>query len=684
MHSSGEQDFYYRCLRPAARHAVHDQFIRQRFMTNLVLIPCLFILLILRAALYEAPAGPDFTSLFGWFLWLSMVVEVVGVIWHGDPWLGELVVPVVFLAAAITAVSATPVGFVWLFLAVMLSYMRLRDIRVAITLGAIASLSGVVILALASEYSGPNVFRVGVALLVAQFLIFSRRIETVQIGEKASRTTVLLGEIIDGLPQGVLVQDKSGKVTHYNDRALVLLGVESRRVESQPEVLDIRRDPTSLGMWVEHGHFRTVAGGELQVDTRTDASGGAVTTFTDISQMQRARDSAVALAAEKSRLLLEVGREFREPVYGLLTLLKEIAGIASDVRRRVVAARGEVFGQRLLALAGNRLEEVSALTLPDKPLTRPLELDAFLRDLGAEVGSFQDASHVEIVFHIDTRLPEVLHLDGLRLRQVLVSLLSNAIRVAVGGTVVLRVERLKNSEEAGKVTVRWSVQDDGPGIQPSQLLRVFEGDAVVGDRRGVGLSVSQFIARSLGTQITVASVPGYGATFSFNLVAGQEALAGVLGDSLRPELVEGTRVLLVTGAARSTEYALALLVSLGYRVESTSAETVPAKLQAAAEEGCPFGVVLLDTLNFKEGLQPFLVGVRQACAAGVITRTVAMVGHLQELQNALPASAQGMVDALLIKPYTPRMLVAALSGVLLAGNGTASLNGALEAGGGAG
>jgi hypothetical protein len=186
----------------------------------------------------------------------------------------------------------------------------------------------------------------------------------------------------------------------------------------------------------------------------------------------------------------------------------------------------------------------------------------------------------------------------------------------------------------------------------------------------------------MGTQITVASVPGYGATFSFNLVTGQEALPGVLGDSLRPELVEGTRVLLVTGAARATEQALALLVSLGYSAETASAETVPAKLRAAAEEGYPFGVVLLDTLNFKEGLQPFLVGVREACGAGVIIRTVAMVGHLQELQNALPASAQGMVDALLIKPYTPRMLVEALS--LLAGDSTTTLNGALGAGGGAG
>ena len=73
------------------------------------------------------------------------------------------------------------------------------------------------------------------------------------------------------------------------------------------------------------------------------------------------------------------------------------------------------------------------------------------------------------------------------------------------------------------------VEDDGPGIQPSQLPRLFAGGAVVGDRRGVGLSVSQFIAQSMGTQITVASVPGYGATFSFNLVTGQEALAGVLG-----------------------------------------------------------------------------------------------------------------------------------------------------------
>jgi hypothetical protein len=54
-----------------------------------------------------------------------------------------------------------------------------------------------------------------------------------------------------------------------------------------------------------------------------------------------------------------------------------------------------------------------------------------------------------------------------------------------------------------------------------------------------------------------------------------------------------------------------------------------------------------------------------------------MVGHLQELQSALPASAQGMVDALLIKPYTPRMLVEALSS--FAGDSAASLNGDLGA-----
>lgn len=669
-----EQDFYYRCLRPQARHVLHDDFLRQRFMTNLVMIPCLFLLLVLRSAFHETPVGVDIPGVMAWF-WLGlMVVEVVGVSWNGNPRVGETSVPVVFCAVAVAAVSATQVGFVWVFLAVILLYIRLRDIRLAAVIGALASLSCVVIVFLEGEYSFPNVFRIALTLLVLQFLLFSRRSETVRTSEKARRSAFLLTEIVEALPQGIVVQDEFGTVMQYNERALALLGLDSQRVEGQLELLDIRRDAGSLGMWVEHGQFRTIGGVDLQVDARTNASGSVVTTFTDISQLQRARDSAMALAGEKSRVLLEVGREFRAPVYALLSLVKEMASTDSDIRRRAAATRGEVLGQRLLALASDRIDELSAFTLAEESVTLPLELEAFLRDIGTQVASYPDASGVEILFDIDMRLPAVLRLDGLRLRQVVVSLLANAIRVAAGGIVVLRVERLEDPEEAGKVAIRWSVQDNGPGIQPSQLAGLFEGRAQDDDGRGMGLSVSQYVARSLGTQITVASVPGYGATFSFDLVVGQDVLAGAFGESLRCEMLEGTRVLLVAGAAQPTEHTQALLTTLGYSAESASAAAVQAKLQAAAEHGNPFGVVLLNTVDFPEGLEPFLDGVRKAGATGVITRTVAMVGHLQELQRALPASAQGRVEGLLLKPYTPRMLVEALSGVVLAGDSTASLS----------
>jgi len=673
MSGTVEQDFYYRCLHPAARHVVQDDFLRQRFMTNLLMIPSLLLLLIFRFAFHETPSGIDIPWLLGWFWWALMVVEVIGIRWRGDPWVGDTTVPVVFSAVAVIATSATLVGFVWLFLTTILAYVRLKDVRVAAVLSALAALSGIVIVLIQGEYSRPNVYRIALALFVMQVLAFLRRIASVRVAEKARQSTVLLGDIIEGLAQGVVVQDASGVVTHYNRRVVSLLNVVPEHVQREPEILDIQRDASSLGMWVEHGHFRTLAGVDLQVDSQTDSDGGVVTTFTDISNVQRARDSAIALAGEKSRLLLEVGREFRAPVHALVALIKEVAATDSDMRRRAAISRGDVLGQRLLALASDRIDEFSVLKEPAESVTLPLELEAFLRDVGSQLASLPDASRVEILFDVDRRLPAVLRLDGLRLRQVLLALLSNAMRFAVGGTVVLRVERLEDSREAGKVVTRWAVQDDGPGIQPSLLPRLFEGRALGGEAHGLGLPVSQYIARSLGTEIKVASVPGFGATFSFDLVVGLDTSAGVFGDALRREMMEGTRVLLVGTASQASEHTLTLLRFLGYTVESASAEMVPAKLLAAADRGQPYAVTVLDTANFPEVIETFLTTVRSAGATAVITRTVAMVGQLSELQMTLPASARGLVDSLLLKPYTPRMLVEAVSGAVFAGDSNAPL-----------
>jgi CheY-like chemotaxis protein len=319
------------------------------------------------------------------------------------------------------------------------------------------------------------------------------------------------------------------------------------------------------------------------------------------------------------------------------------------------------------------MDELSILMVADEPVALPLELEAFLRDVGSQIASLPETSNVEVLIEVDPRLPAVLRLDGLRLRQVLFTLLSNAIRLAVGGTVVLRVERLEIPDETGKVAMRWSVQDDGPGIQRSQWSGLFEGPTVGDEVRGLGLPVGQYIARSLGTQIKVASVPGFGATFSLDLVVAQDAFAGAVGESLRYEMTEGTRVLLVATASQASTHALDLLQSLGYSAESASAETVPEKLRVAAEHGQPYGVLVFDTAHFNEGIEAFLSDIKNAGAASVITRTVAMIGQLQQLQTALPASAQGLVDSFLLKPYTPRMLVEALSGAVFVGDSNAPL-----------
>jgi signal transduction histidine kinase/CheY-like chemotaxis protein len=674
MPGTVERDFYYRCLRPQARHVLHDQFIRQRFMANLVMAPVVFFLLLARWKFQHVPSeSPDVLGVLTGFWVGLMIVEMIGIARHGDPWVGELVAPTLLAAISVIVLPVSPASFLWTFLAIILLYIRLRDVRVAAFLSVLTSSSAVVVLVFLGTYDRNDIFRIAVGLLALQVLLYGRRVETVRIAAKERRTTVLLNDILEGLAQGVLVQDASGAVSHHNRRAVVLLGVEPDRVQRKPELLDIQRDASSLGMWVEHGHFRTLAGIDLQVDSQVDADGGVVTTFTDISQLQRARDSAMAVAGEKSRLLLEVGREFRAPVHALLALLKEVAGTDSDIRRRAAISRGDALGQRLLALASNRVDEISALKIVEDSVTLPMELEAFLRDVGSQLAALPGASSVDILFDVDPRLPAVLRLDGLRLRQVLLALLSNAMRLAVGGTVVLRIERLEYAGEVGKVATRWSVQDDGPGIQPSQVPGLFEGRAIGGETHGLGLPVSQYIARTLGTEIKLASVPGFGATFSFELVVGLDTSAVMFGEALRRETMDGTRVLLVATASQASEHALASLHSLGYSAESANVPMVLAKLRAAAEKGHPYGVVVLDMVNFPDGIEAFLSEVRNAGAAGVITRTVAMVGELQELQRALPPSAQGLVDSLLLKPYTPRMLFEAVSGSVLAENSNASL-----------
>ena len=116
---------------------------------------------------------------------------------------------------------------------------------------------------------------------------------------------------------------------------------------------------------------------------------------------------------------------------------------------------------------------------------------------------------------------ESVWVDGTALRQILTNLLDNAIKYSnVGGHVTLRIEPLEK-------TVRFCVEDDGPGISPEHLTRIFERFYRVDPSRsrqgggtGLGLSIVKHLVQLHGGEVFVESILGQGSRFYFTLPQG--------------------------------------------------------------------------------------------------------------------------------------------------------------------
>jgi len=119
--------------------------------------------------------------------------------------------------------------------------------------------------------------------------------------------------------------------------------------------------------------------------------------------------------------------------------------------------------------------------------------------------------------------PRRIYTDAVKLRQVLINLLNNALKFTQQGSVTLRVAPEKNGEAGGRVSLHFDIEDTGPGIAPEELAQVFEPFVQTAAGRqahegtGLGLPISQKFVQLLGGDITVKSEMGVGTLFAFTM-----------------------------------------------------------------------------------------------------------------------------------------------------------------------
>jgi PAS domain S-box-containing protein len=249
--------------------------------------------------------------------------------------------------------------------------------------------------------------------------------------------------------------------------------------------------------------------------------------FQDITEQVQAREAATAASKSKSEFLANMSHEIRTPmtaILGYADLLEQDGERPSDAQtRRETVAIIRRNGEHLLQIINDILDvskiEAGKMSVESVP-TDPASV---VRDVVALMQVRVSAKGLALSNEFTTPIPALITSDPLRLRQVLMNLVGNAVKFTEAGRVSIKTSFAQGVSGASGTLV-FEITDTGIGMNPDQVERLFKPFAQADEtttRRfggtGLGLTISERLCRMLGGEVTVRSVEGEGSTFTVSL-----------------------------------------------------------------------------------------------------------------------------------------------------------------------